>query len=61
MHATENSMDKPRRGGIAMRKTMIADPTRKMVIVWPKPHIRPIDAELRMVPCRATMVDTATT
>ena len=32
MQATQNSMDNPSRGGITMRKTMIAEPTIKIVI-----------------------------
>ena len=34
--ATQNSIDRPRRGGITTPKIIIADPTKKMVNVWPR-------------------------
>ena len=61
MRATQNYIDSPRRGGITTPKIMIADPTRKMVSVCPRPHNKPIIAELPIDCCRLTIVDTATT
>ena len=61
MRATENSIDRPMRGGITTPKTIMAAPTRKIVSVWPSPHIIPISAALRTLICLLTNVDTATT
>ncbi len=55
--ATQNSIDSPRRGGITTPKTIIAQPTRKIVRVCPKPHSNPMVAELLMDPWRTTIVE----
>ena len=42
-------------------KRMIADPTRKMVMVWPNPQSIPITAPCFTDLSRLTIVETATT
>ena len=59
--ATQNSIDSPRRGGMTTPKIIIADPTRKIVSVCPRPHSNPIVAELLTDFWRLTMVVTAST
>ena len=61
MAATAISMERPRRGGMVSLKRMMAAPTMKMVMVWPKPHIMPMTAPWRTERSRLTMVETATT
>ena len=42
-------------------KRMIAEPTTKIVSVWPRPHTLPMSAAWRMLRCLLTIVETATT
>ena len=61
MRPTENSIERPMRGGMTRVKTMMPTPTAKMVMVWPAPQRAPIQAAVRMRRSRLTMVETATT
>jgi hypothetical protein len=61
MSATQNSIANPTRGGITRLNRMIAPPTANTVKVWPSPHSTPIEAALRTLPCRDTIVLTAMT
>ena len=44
MRPTENSIDRPRRGGMTRVKRMIPAPTARMVMVWPMPQSAPMMA-----------------
>ena len=61
MRPTHSSMVRPRRGGMTTPKRMMAEPTRKIVMVWPTPQSAPITAAWRMLRWRLTMVVTAIT
>ena len=61
MNPTDNSMLSPSRGGMLSLKSIIAEPTAKMVSVCPTPQSAPIIAAWRTVRSRLTMVVTATT
>jgi hypothetical protein len=58
---TENSMERPTRGGITQPNRTIPVPTTRIVSVCPTPHQRPMRAALPMVRWRDTMVLTAST
>src|SRR3990172_7406113 len=45
MTATANSSESSSSGGMTILKRMIADPTRKIVRLWPSPQMSPTRAE----------------
>ena len=61
INATPNSSARPTRGGIAMRNTTSAPPTRNTVSEWPMPQSPPIHAARRKLRSRETIVVMATT